>query len=171
MRVIYLAAILMLLALPGLRAQEAPDCPCCTPEFRSFDFWIGEWEVTLADGSPAGVNRIEKIQDGCVLQEHWESSRPGSTGTSFTFYNRETGQWEQLWLDNSGGVLKLKGGAQEGAITLASEPATGPDGVPVINRITWSLQEDGGVRQLWEVLRDGAVIQVLFDGYYRKIRE
>ncbi len=168
MRIFLSTAILILMAMPVIRAQETSDCPCCSQEYRSFDFWIGDWEVTLADGSPAGVNLIEKIQDGCVLQEHWKSARQGFTGTSFTYYNRGLGQWEQLWVDNSGSVLKLKGGLQGDAMVLSSEPAPGPEGALVINRITWTLQEDGRVRQLWEVLKDGAVAQVLFDGYYRK---
>jgi hypothetical protein len=74
-------------------------------------------------------------------------------------------------VDNSGNILKLKGGLKGDAMVLSSEPARDPGGVPVINRITWSLQEDGRVRQHWEVLRDGAVLQVLFDGYYRKTGE
>jgi hypothetical protein len=162
-----LAVFLLLMILPVLRGQEVAQCPCCSEKYRGFDFWIGEWEVTLADGSPAGTNRVESIQGGCALQEHWESARPGFTGTSFTFYNGELGQWEQLWLDNSGNVLKLSGGPRENAMVLASDPAPGPDGALLVNRITWSLVEDGRVRQLWEVLRDGEVVRVLFDGYYK----
>ena len=166
-----IAIVLFLITFPLLRAQEASDCPCCSQEFRGFDFWIGDWEVTLADGSPAGANRIEKIQDGCVLQEHWKSARQGFTGTSFTYFNRALGQWEQLWVDNSGSVLKLRGGLQGGAMVLSSEPAPGPEGSSMINRITWTLQEDGRVRQLWEMLKDEVVVQVLFDGYYRRTGE
>ena len=151
-----------------LWAQEGTECPCCSPEYRSFDFWIGEWEVTLADGSPVGTNHIESMQDSCLLQEHWKSARPGFTGTSFTYYNGESGQWEQLWVDNSGTILKLTGGRHGNAMVLASDPVPGPEGTSVINRITWTLAEDGSVRQLWEVLSDGDVVQVLFDGYYRK---
>jgi hypothetical protein len=171
MRTFLTLVFLILVGIPLIRAQQQSDCTCCSQEYRSFDFWIGEWEVTLPDGSPAGVNLIERIQDGCVLQEQWKSARQGFTGTSFTYFNRRLGQWEQLWVDNSGNILKLKGGLKGDAMVLSSEPARDPGGVPVINRITWSLQEDGRVRQHWEVLRDGAVHQVLFDGYYRKTGE
>ena len=162
---------LILMTLPMLSAQEAEACPCCGEEYRHFDFWIGQWEVRLADGSPAGTNHIERTQDGCLLQEHWKSARPGFTGTSFSYYNRDLKQWEQLWVDNSGTVLKLRGGRQGNAMVLSSDPLPGPDGIPVINRITWTLAGDGSLRQLWEVLREGRVVRVPFDGYYRRARD
>ncbi|MEJ2584561.1 MAG: hypothetical protein P8Z38_05790 [Robiginitalea sp.] len=169
MKTTWITAVLCsMMALLSLRAQEAPDCPCCSQEYRSFDFWIGEWEVTLANGSPAGTNRIGSIQDGCVLQEHWKSVRQGVTGTSFTYYNQRLREWEQLWVDNSGNVLKLRGGPEGNAMVLSSDPFPGPEGSPVINRITWTPMADGSVRQLWELLGEGTVVQVLFDGYYRK---
>ncbi len=36
------------------------------------------------------------------------------------------------------------------------------------NRITWTLNYDGTVRQLWEILRAEMVISIAFDGLYRK---
>jgi len=168
MKTFRITVFLLLMTFPLLRAQKDSECPCCSPEYRSFDFWIGEWEVTLADGSPAGTNHVESTQDGCLLQEHWSSARQGFTGTSFTYYNRALGLWEQLWVDNSGNVLKLKGGLEGKAMVLKSEPVPGPEGTPVVNRITWTMGEGCTVRQLWELLRDGSTVQVLFDGYYHK---
>ncbi|MBT8210835.1 MAG: hypothetical protein KJP14_09935, partial [Eudoraea sp.] len=43
--------------------EEANACPCCTEQHKAFDFWIGNWEVFLKDGTVAGYNRIEKLQD------------------------------------------------------------------------------------------------------------
>ena len=37
---------------------------------RQFDFWVGDWSVTVG-GQPAGDNRIEKILGGCALLENW----------------------------------------------------------------------------------------------------
>src|SRR3970282_1522072 len=43
-------ALLFALALPaGLPGQEAA-APCSAPEYRQFDFWLGEWEVTNPSG-------------------------------------------------------------------------------------------------------------------------
>ena len=165
--------ILLLLWTPvsSLLSQAGDECPCCTAEHRAFDFWVGTWEVRLADGTPAGVNRIVKSEGGCVLQEHWQSASQGFTGTSLNYLNTATGQWEQLWVDNGGNILKLKGNREGDQMVLASEPFQGPDGSQRVNRITWTLREDGTVRQLWEVLEEGEAVQVLFDGYYHPVPE
>jgi hypothetical protein len=150
-------------------AQEA--CPCCTEAHRAFDFWVGKWEVQLADGSPAGVNHIEKEQGGCVLREQWVSAKGGLTGTSLNFYNASTDKWEQVWVDSNGNALNLKGGLEGGRMVLSSEPAENAEGKLIVNRITWTPQPDGSVRQLWEVVTEGQVARAVFDGYYRKIDE
>ena len=170
MKPVLLVFLLMFFPLV-LLAQAKESCPCCSDNHQAFDFWIGNWEVKQADGTPAGVNRIIKAQGGCVLQEHWESARQGFTGTSFTYYNQRSTQWEQLWVDNGGNILKLKGERQGDQMILSSEPFTGPEGHERVNRITWTLLEDGKVRQLWEVLQGETAVQVLFDGYYQRVAE
>ena len=60
-------AILLTMALNGF----VPAKSCTKAEFRQFDFWLGDWEVTLPDGKVAGTNKIESILGGCVLQESW----------------------------------------------------------------------------------------------------
>jgi len=44
-----------------------------------------------------------------VIKENWKSAKAGHTGTSTNFFNKETNQCEQLWIDNTGAHLKLKG--------------------------------------------------------------
>lgn len=51
---------------------------------------------------------------------------------------------------------------------LASEDFVHTDGNTYKNRITWTLNEDGTVRQLWEVLKNNKVSNVVFDGLYAK---
>lgn len=145
------------------------QCPCCTEKHKAFDFWIGEWEVFNPDGTTAGYNRIEKIQGQCVLQENWTSARAGYTGTSYNYYDQTKERWEQLWVDNAGAQLKLYGNPTANQMVLSSEPFTRPDGKEYINRITWTANADGTVRQLWEVLQNEEVVQVAFDGLYKKI--
>ena len=166
----FLTTTALLIGLTGsAQTQNSPDtdCNCCSQAHTDFDFWIGTWEVTLADGSQAGTNRIEKIQDGCVLQEFWEGAS-GSTGTSLNFYNPKEAVWEQLWVDNSGTSLRLKGNRIGNRMVMSSAPFKDPGGRERIHRISWTALPDGRVRQLWEVLESGEVVQVLFDGYYRK---
>ncbi len=157
---------LLLFAFNG-SAQDGA-CACCTENHGHFDFWIGQWEVSNPDGTAAGTNRVEKIQSGCLVQEHWDSADGQLSGTSFNFYNAKSGQWEQLWVDNMGSTLKLSGNRLEDRMVLASEPFVLTDGNTYVNRITWTLMPDGRVRQLWELLQDDQVVNTLFDGLYKK---
>ena len=152
----------------NLNAQS-DDCTCCSADNLAFDFWVGEWEVFKSDGTLVGTNTISKIQDGCVLSENWTSANSSFTGTSTNFFNNQTGEWEQLWVDNGGSHLHLRGNRTGNQMILVSDEITREDKPPYSNRITWTLNEDGTVRQLWEILVDGKVANVAFDGIYRKI--
>lgn len=169
------ALLTLILLLPWAAfAQEepvpepVPAGKCEAAEHRQFDFWLGEWNVTSGD-QPAGTNRISSIQNGCVLQEHWQGAGAGGiTGTSFNIYDRATGLWHQTWVDASGTLLQLDGGIVDGAMVLSGErPARTGRGVAQ-HRISWMPNEDGSVRQLWEASQDGgATWNVIFDGLYR----
>jgi len=155
-----------------LHAQDARHCNCCSENHRAFDFWIGAWEVVnTQDGSPAGSSLISKEEDGCVIRENWTSAKAGYTGTSLNFFNAKTNQWEQLWVDNAGAALKLKGNRVGNQMILTSEEFTKSDGKQYINRITWTKNDDGTVRQLWEVLDENENATIAFDGLYRKTQK
>jgi len=97
------------------------------------------------------------------VHENWSSATSDFTGTSFNFYNTSLNRWEQLWLDNQGGSLKLHGQRIGDQMILSSEPDPKSG---VIQRITWTHHEDGTVTQLWESL-DGEQSKTLFDGVYK----
>ncbi len=144
-------------------AQSAPPAP--PAEIHDFDFWIGDWEVT-AKGKVAGYNRIEPILGGRVLQENYTT--PGAyAGHSFNLYNAPAKRWEQYWVDVTGLSLHLTGGLNEtGAMVLQGDRVQ-PDGSTVTDRITWTPNADGTVRQHWEVSEDGgATWSTAFDGLY-----
>lgn len=144
----------------------SPPAPCRAPENRQFDFWIGDWNVQDAAGEPAGTNRIEPIQDGCVLLETWKGAR-GGTGNSFNMYDAASGTWRQTWVDNKGGRLDLAGGLRDGRMVLEGDaPARTDPGKRVQHRISWE-RRGANVRQLWQASRDGGrTWTVLFDGLY-----
>ena len=167
MRVLVFFFLCLGFNLSQLKAQQNP-CPCCTENHNAFDFWIGEWTVTTANGKPAGTSKITEIENGCVIKENWASVQAGYTGTSYNFYNTTLDRWEQLWIDNQGQHLKLNGQKSGNQMILSSDRFQDKDGNWNINRITWTANDDGSVRQLWEVLQDGKVTQVLFDGLYSK---
>ena len=149
-------------------ATPAPKGPPCSssPEYRQFDFWVGEWDV-LVNGTTqqAGTNDVQLILGKCVLLENWTGAR-GGTGKSFNIYNAARGQWQQTWVDNGGNVLELYGSFKDGAMRLEGEKP-GPNGSKIINRISFFPMEGGRVRQLWESSTDnGKTWTVAFDGLY-----
>jgi len=160
-----------LLALPA-GAQEAPPpatplAPCSGAEHREFDFWLGEWDVTLANGKAAGTNRIESILGGCVLQENWESSNGKSVGRSFNIRTRD-GRWHQTWVDNSGLLLELTGGMVEGRMVMGQDQVRA-DGTKVRQEISWELLPTGQVKQHWRSSADGGQTWTdAFVGIYTK---
>ena len=147
-------------------------CNCCSEIHKAFDFWTGYWEVVDVQGTVLGTNTIDKIQGNCIVRENWISARAGYTGTSYNFYNSQTQQWEQLWIDNNGQSLHLKGGLENKAMVLVSDPVPQKEGHALINRVTWTPNVDRTVRQLWETSVDGGTVwKVVFDGIYRRIQE
>ena len=166
-------ALLFFLVISLGVACEAQDdtrqpCPCCGPEYRQFDFWLGDWITTTPDGKTAGTNNIVLLQDSCILQENWASAQGAYTGTSYNYYDRSDGLWHQLWIDNQGQTLDLKGTREGSQMILSSDPVKTPDGKMIVNRITWTAKPDGTVRQLWETSTDKGEWTVAFDGLYRK---
>ena len=159
--------MILLTTVLQLNAQQN-SCNCCTEKHKEFDFWVGSWVVTKPDGSLAGTNVIDKIQDNCILRENWTSAVGNFTGTSSNFYNTQTKQWEQIWLDNQGGILHLKGNRKGNQMILQSDEQNNSKGEPFFNRITWTSNDDGTVRQYWEIITNGNEVTVAFDGLYKK---
>jgi len=158
-------------------AQAAANAPppaaraaaCTSPEFRQFDFWVGEWEVTKRDGQIAGVNHITPILRGCVLHEDWRGAQ-GGTGQSFNIYDAATGKWRQTWVADDGVVLLLEGGlVDEEMVLTGRRPSRQRPGTTILDRVTWTPLAGGDVRQLWEISEDdGATWRTVFDGRYAK---
>lgn len=71
-------------------------------------------------------------------------------------------------MDNVGVQLKLYGNRKENQMILSSRPVKNSNGKMVVNRVIWTNNIDGTVRQLWEVLYDGKVVNITFDGLYKK---
>lgn len=169
---LFLCCLYGLLIHPAA-AQIGGDraCPCCGPEYRQFDFWVGDWVAydLQKEQALAGYNSIVLLQDSCVVQENWSSGNGSYSGTSYNWYDRQNDRWHQSWIDNQGGSLQLSGGLRAGKMVLSSPPMTDDDGNTLVNRITWTPNADGTVRQHWEITRDkGASWETLFDGLYRR---
>lgn len=159
---------IMTLGTETATAQSAglPRPDCRGPEHRQLDFWVGDWIVTAGDRA-AGTNRITLEEDGCLLREQWRAVG-GTTGQSINFYDRTTGEWHQIWVDNSGNVLRFRG-RLEGASLVYRGSTPRSDGGRTDHRMTFTPNADGSVRQVWESSGDGgATWSVAFDGTYRR---
>jgi hypothetical protein len=174
MRIICILSLLVPLSLfaQDVGSGQPPSAgPCSGPEYRQFDFWLGDWTV-LANGEPAGTNSVRVVLGGCALQENWQGAGEGGiSGSSFNAYDRATGRWHQTWVDSSGTLLQLDGGLAGGSMILSGErPAR--EGGTVLHRISWTPGEDDSVRQLWEASQDGGKSwSVMFDGQYIRSAE
>jgi hypothetical protein len=151
--------VLVALLAPIAAQAQGPGRRCDAPEYRQFDFWLGDWEVRDGQGKLQGHNRITREYDGCVVQEHWTAT--GQTGSSFNIYDARSKKWHQTWVDSGGTLLLLDGGLDGNAMLLTSPGGT--------QRIRFTPLPDGRVRQLWETTDDGGKSwKVKFDGYYAK---
>jgi len=166
-----LIIILAIFALTGdIKAQS--DCACCNETHKQFDFWVGEWIVLDSLGNKVGENQISKIEENCIVLEHWTGVK-GGTGTSQNYYDKTDSTWNQLWIDNKGNILKLKGGLESGKMVLKSDSGTsgvkGENTHTYYNQITWSQNEDGTVSQLWERYdKNDKLVKTVFLGIYHR---
>ncbi len=137
--------------------------------FKEFDFWVGNWEVHIGNGTFAGRNTIESEQRGCVLIENW-SSATGGSGMSINYLDETTGEWVQVWNDSSGSQINIRGGLTddgmllEGTIHYVASDQTAPF------RGLWTPLDDGRVRQYFEQGNaDGTEWSPWFEGFYTRV--
>jgi hypothetical protein len=154
----------LLLLVAASVSHAAP--PCSAPEHRQFDFWIGDWQVHRPDGTLAGINRITREYGGCVIHERYANGK-GYSGESLNSYDATRKVWHQTWVDDAGLLLTLEGQWNGSSMVLEGE---GPDAQGALKkqRVTWTPNPDGTVRQLWESRNDKGAWTVVFDGRYSK---
>jgi hypothetical protein len=146
-------ALGLLAAIPGLAAPSFA-APCAAPEYRQFDFWVGDWDVidVKQPAVAAARARVEVILDGCVLHEIYEA-RDGRKGESFSVYDVSRQIWHQTWVTNRGQLLTIEGQLQGGEMQLAGIDYL-PDGKPRHVRGSWRQEKDG-VREIAVRSTDG----------------
>lgn len=159
-----LAGLLILSLCGSISAQSSENCE--GPEFRAFDFWVGEWDVTES-GKLAGTSSVQLILNDCVVFENW-TGVSGYSGKSFNIYSKVLKKWRQFWVDNRGGVLQFTGNYKEGKL-LFDGVTPQQDGGTTLERLTFFNLSPNKVRQLWEQSHDGGKKwEVVFDGEYTR---
>jgi hypothetical protein len=133
--------------------QKPPDC-LSDPEYRKFDFWIGQWDVQPT-GQPRAAtgasSRVDQVLGSCVLLENWDP--PGQpAGKSFNIYNRATKKWEQYWVDATGRITYYIGEFRaDGNLYYEADQF----GTANKLRMTFFNQGPDQVRQLGHLSTDG----------------
>ena len=85
-------AVVLIAGLSGSVVHAQPQSTatktnsCTAPEYRSFDFWVGNWDAFDVDNPSKKVahNRVDRILDGCVLLEDYESTASTVRVSPFT---------------------------------------------------------------------------------------
>jgi hypothetical protein len=137
----------------GDQDAQAPDtliAACDYPEAHQFDFWLGEWQLSWAD-TGSGTNTVQRILNGCVIQESF--SGEGFEGISMSTFDLNTETWKQTWVDNSGGYLDFSGSWQNDRMIL--QRAVQRDGVGILQRMVWYNISTDTLDWNWEASRDG----------------
>ncbi len=147
--------ISFLLLSPFSFAQKPCDA---NQKYNEFNFWLGEWEVYDLKNNIAGFSKISKILDNCVVLEEWTSAAAQQgfvfAGKSYNTYNASTKQWQQTWVDNTGGSNEyLSGYFENEAMHFKSRPFSNGKNSSV-RKITFYKLKDGKVRQHGEISND-----------------
>jgi hypothetical protein len=157
MQKLILVIPILLLSLTALSQR-----PCSRPEYRQFDFWIGEWEAFGKNGQKAGDSKITLILDSCTLLEEWTSASVNQglryAGKSFNTYNAATKQWQQTWVDNAGGTNEyLLGKFANNQIIYQSSPFPYKKDTLAIRKMTFTNLSPVKLRQHGEISTNNGI--------------
>jgi hypothetical protein len=161
--------ILIILGNVAVQAQTVnTGCACCGDEYRQFDFWVGDW-VVYSQAEMVGFNKINKIEGDCILRENWKSVVSSHTGSSYNFYDKSDKKWKHLWMGSDGVAVVVKGNFRDNKMIMTGDEYRDEKNNRIVNKITWTANPDGTVRQVWEQSSDGGqAFTVLFDALYRR---
>lgn len=151
-----------------------PLPPCAAAVRSALDFWSGEWTVAdAASRKRAGLDRVERVDGGVAMIEHWNGVE-GDEGVSLFYFDPAACTWRQVWIterpDLPGGlkhkelvaVLPAGGVRFQGVYPGRRVPA-------IMDRTTLLPQRDGTVRQRIEISLDGGdTWQASFEAIYTR---
>jgi len=150
--------LLLLPLIPGAClvsvAQPSSKIVSCTaPEYRQFDFWIGDWDAFEFGNTKAPLAhiRVDRILDGCVVREDYRDA-DGKEGRSFSIYDGSRKLWHQTWVTNNGQLLVIEGKVADGEMIMTGADPTAGEHALVRGR--WKAVEEG-VREIGEKSSDG----------------
>lgn len=136
--------------------------PCSETGHDEFDFWVGEWELSWpaeqtggASGARGvGINRIERVLDGCVVEENFSFHDGSFRGHSVSVFDSAAGIWRQTWVDSAAGYIVLTGRFEDEKMILATEQKE-RDGELLMNRMVFREITPLSLKWDWQGSRDG----------------
>ncbi len=167
------ALLLVFTFFAAAQATEEPNCSA--PQFRQFDFWIGDWDLSWpasqsSDMKPGhGSNHISAALDNCVIMENFDGTASiPLRGTSLSTYNRRSHKWQQTWVDNTGAYLDFAGEFNDGEMILTRQ-AVSPAGKRVLQRMVWKNITPSALDWSWQRSTDnGKNWEVLWPIHYAR---
>jgi hypothetical protein len=131
--------------------RAAPAQPCLADaRYRQFDFWLGDWDVTAANGQGGSTNQITAGLDGCLVSENWTAAN-GIRGRSINAYDADLQQWHQTWVSSiPAGHLRMGGGLEADTMVLLGKRVTAT-GVELFDDYRWHVLPTGQVVQRWKL--------------------
>ena len=127
-------------ALSDYGPIDAPE------EMKQVENLAGEWDVTMSwqmdPMSEEWTNTKGKavymsVLDGCGMHQTYTDADPKSNfqGSGLIAYNRETGKWQSVWMDNmTAAISYYEGDLKDGAMVFTGEDYW--NGMKYISRIT-----------------------------------
>lgn len=165
---------LLLLCFTGLVFSAIAQKPCSDPEYRQFDFWMGEWEAFGKNGQKAGDSKISLLLDSCTILEEWTSTSVVKglryAGKSYNMYNAAKKRWQQYWVDNTGSITEYFNGHYENnKMIVETDNIKISDTAWLIQKMTFYNLGPDKVRQHGENSSDGGKTWTTsFDLEYRR---
>ena len=171
MKNILFAIIFFLGAVFSVSAQNNQK-PCMQEEAKQFDFWLGTWDLewkTAKGETQKGTNTIQKVLDGCVVQENFDGGQQMKfKGMSHSVYSAPAKQWKQTWVDSAGGYLDFVGEFKDGKMTLRRE-FSGQDGKKTMQRMIFYNITKNDFDWNWENSTDeGKTWNLLWKIHYKR---
>jgi len=166
---IFIASIVLLSSTVTSAKDAGTSTPCSSPEYRQFDFWLGDWEAfDVTTGHKDAHVKVERILGGCVLHEEYDGA-DGHRGQSFSIHDSSRKIWQQTWVTNRGKVLTIEGNMEGSAMVLTSAECDAHGGKRLV-RGEWKPTHEG-VREAAVTSTDGGKTwQPWFDLMFRAKR-
>jgi hypothetical protein len=166
---------LLFLASTGFAQSQsaAPPNPCTLPQQKEFNFWVGEWDLTWPGQNAGeighGTNNINRIMDGCVVQENFVSLDASHLrGTSVSIFDASSGHWKQTWVDNQASYLDFVGDFKDNQMVLQRETVA-KNGTHSLQRMVWKNITPNEFDWSWESSTDdGKTWQVHWPIHYKR---